>query len=984
MLKSLLACALLLAAPLAAQPIHHQVPAAVLDVAELTARLRRLDDAKLLATPEPRHRDRPILALAKERPRPGQLLRTPKPLAALSPAKAALLPPRSAISADTPRSFSGFAALDDNLTAIPPDTHGAVGPNHVMTVLNSEVAIHDRQGRRLTRLVLEDFWRAHSSVDIGYDPRLRYDAGRDRWLFCVLAEPDSTANALYVGVSQTPDPTGRWNLFRIPRQPGNTWMDYPTMAVSGPWLLITVNNYTLTAGRSARGTLFAFTAQDLYDGQGRFRTFTDSVVGAPVEAGPETSTAALISSLDDDIGGEGILRISELSGVPGAETFTPEAARLRLPQPWRFSAVADNFGPQLGTNFMLDLGDDRMQQCMLRNSVIWCTHTVFLPAGPAPTRAAVQVVEIASEPGAYRLLRQNRIEDPASETMYAYPSLAVNQRNDVLVGYSRFSARQFASANFSFRAGSDPPGQFQADTLFKQGEAPFRRSLRRNRWGDYSAAQVDPLDGLSLWTIQEYAASATPAGTTRWATWWARVTPQAAPCTYSLAAASFTAAAVPASTTLAVRASPPACSWMAASHVPWLTISSGSPAQGDGTVAVAIARNSSTADRRGAITIAGQDVTFVQQAGPAAADLVVTALTAPTSATLGRGLSVSAEVRNAGSLPAGAFRFGFFLGRRPEVTVADTFTGFACNLTTGLAAGQGLTCAGVIQLPATLNPGNYYLAAIADFENTAVLASRETTTRVADTGVITVSVSPDAPAFSLSGVAHGATALPAEFSSAISPGQVVVIYGRRFGPAELITATPENGRFPTSLAGTSVRFDGVPAPLLYVAPGQLAVMAPFGLAAVTTRIQIIAGGLPSEIITAAVVPTAPGLFTTNFSGTGPAALLNQNSTVNTAANPAVRGSIVQLYSTGLGRLTPAVADGSLSGAPLPALQEEVRVEIGGRPAQVLYAGPAPGLVAGVMQVNARIANDAATGAVPIRLILPGDVTSRSGVTVAVQ
>ena len=100
MLKPLTACALLLAATVAAQSNQHEVPTAVLDVSELTERLRRLDEAKLLASPEPRNRNRPILALTKERPRPGQLLRTPKPLTTAAAARSAagFNEPKSAVS----------------------------------------------------------------------------------------------------------------------------------------------------------------------------------------------------------------------------------------------------------------------------------------------------------------------------------------------------------------------------------------------------------------------------------------------------------------------------------------------------------------------------------------------------------------------------------------------------------------------------------------------------------------------------------------------------------------------------------------------------------------------------------------------------------------------------------------------------------------------------------------------------------------------
>jgi uncharacterized protein (TIGR03437 family) len=106
----------------------------------------------------------------------------------------------------------------------------------------------------------------------------------------------------------------------------------------------------------------------------------------------------------------------------------------------------------------------------------------------------------------------------------------------------------------------------------------------------------------------------------------------------------------------------------------------------------------------------------------------------------------------------------------------------------------------------------------------------------------------------------------------------------------------------------------------------------------------------------------PGIFTLDASGSGLGAILNQDGTINGPQNPAGPGSIIVIYATGGGLTDPAYEDGELSGLPLPYLKADVEVEIAGRPAEVLYAGGAPGLVAGVVQINARVPADVpATG-----------------------
>ncbi len=135
-----------------------------------------------------------------------------------------------------------------------------------------------------------------------------------------------------------------------------------------------------------------------------------------------------------------------------------------------------------------------------------------------------------------------------------------------------------------------------------------------------------------------------------------------------------------------------------------------------------------------------------------------------------------------------------------------------------------------------------------------------------------------------------------------------------------------------------------------------------------------------------VAPVTPALFTANTTGTGPAAALNQNSTVNSAANPAHLGSTIVLFATGAGYTTNAV-DGQpapttcgISCLPIP--QGTVTVKIGNQFVTPSYAGGAPSLVAGVMQVNATIPTTIIPGAVLVEVLVNGYPT-QPGVTIAV-
>jgi uncharacterized protein (TIGR03437 family) len=254
-------------------------------------------------------------------------------------------------------------------------------------------------------------------------------------------------------------------------------------------------------------------------------------------------------------------------------------------------------------------------------------------------------------------------------------------------------------------------------------------------------------------------------------------------------------------------------------------------------------------------------------------------------------------------------------------------------------------------------------------------------------GIVDLAVVPTQPAaapqFSSAGVVHAASFA----TGAIAPGEIIAIFGSGMGPDTLVQLRLNaSGLVDTALAGTRVLFDGVPAPLIYSWNKQLAVVVPYSVAA-KSSVQVVVeySGIASAPITMLVTPSAPGIFTMDVSGTGQGAILNQDGTINSAANPAPKGSVVTLFATGEGQTNPGGVDGKLAPGvlPLPAPLLNVSVDIGSATLLPLYAGAAPTLVAGVFQVNVLIPANAPSGNAPVVLRV-GTATSRPGVTVAIQ
>ncbi len=209
-----------------------------------------------------------------------------------------------------------------------------------------------------------------------------------------------------------------------------------------------------------------------------------------------------------------------------------------------------------------------------------------------------------------------------------------------------------------------------------------------------------------------------------------------------------------------------------------------------------------------------------------------------------------------------------------------------------------------------------------------------------------------APRINVGGVVHAVDA-----SLRLSAGGLVSLFGERLAPGNAI-AEFVDGKLPRELLGVEVRvYDPngeviYRAPLLYVSPTQINFQMPFevaGLAAVRVTVSVDGSESPQEGVVLAT--SGPGLFVLMD---GRAAVLNQDYSMNTPAQPAARGSIVMAYLTGVGPLDPAIESGAPAPAdPLSLAALTATATLGGVDAHVLAVAMVPGYV-GLAQANIEI------------------------------
>jgi uncharacterized protein (TIGR03437 family) len=232
------------------------------------------------------------------------------------------------------------------------------------------------------------------------------------------------------------------------------------------------------------------------------------------------------------------------------------------------------------------------------------------------------------------------------------------------------------------------------------------------------------------------------------------------------------------------------------------------------------------------------------------------------------------------------------------------------------------------------------------------------------------SLTTTAPSFSAAGVANAASFK----GGAVAPGEVIAISGTALGI----------GMANASMSNTSVTFDGVTAPLLSVTTTQLTAIVPFEVnSKASVQVQVTVSGQKSTAVTLNVAPALPGIFTLAGTGSGQAAVLNQDGSVNGPSNPAAKGSVIAIYGTGGGVTSPASVTGQVVTSPLPRLTATVAATIAGETSQITYSGGSPGLLSSVMQINVIVPSDAPSGSQSLSINIAGAV-SQPAVTVWIK
>jgi hypothetical protein len=397
---------------------------------------------------------------------------------------------------------------------VPPDPELAVGPNHVIAVVNVAFEIYNKTGQSLVGpTTFASFFASNANCSGVFDPNVLYDEEADRYILGI----DADGFYYCLGVSQTNNPTGGWNIYAFPTASGSDFFDYPHAGVGRDAIYMGANIFGATSFKESR--IWAFDKWAMYNGQPAasaskpLATTEDTPQplnlhgwnqGTWPTSGPhyfftETNfngATYSVFSWANPFSGASPVKV----GTVNLSTYTGVTAGMpvNVPQSGGSAIQANDFRPQ---------------DFEYRNGYAWSVSTIACNPGSGtvncvrwakinPANATIAAAGVYGSNGQHRI----------------FADLAVNHCDDMAVGYTKSSSSMWPSIFYTGRKAGDPAGTLQAEAQLKAGEIAYTAfdSVPR-RWGDYTEMTIAP-DGVTFWYLGEYSKN---TGTTsgRWGTW---------------------------------------------------------------------------------------------------------------------------------------------------------------------------------------------------------------------------------------------------------------------------------------------------------------------------------------------------------------------------------------------------------------------------------------------------------------------------------
>lgn len=405
--------------------------------------------------------------------------------------------------------------------SIPPDPIIAVGPNHVLAMVNSRFTIWDKQGN-LLKSIDADVWCAPVLTNPGaFDPQIIYDHYEGRWFMLWDNQNDATQTAYFmIFVSDDDDPLGTWYGWALDSRTNgntvtNTWGDYPQVGFDDKAIYINSRQFFFTGGK-LYDKIRIINKTELYASNGGPLTWKDlwdiTIPGGALR--PDVVHPSYHYSTSD---GHYFLYVDGGSPASGNNYYSlfklinpltaPELRGANIFVPTFYpSPNANQLG---GGSPLIDGGGTKIRTApIFRDGYLHATFTVAATQFSPYSRVKYVKINVSNN----TIVEEATLG--ANGYYYIYPTLTVDKNSNVAITYSRSADTEYMGAYYSARRSTDSAGLSPSYELAAgQGNYIKTFGTSRNRWGDYLGIYLDPVDEFSIWLFPEYVAATNTWGT---------------------------------------------------------------------------------------------------------------------------------------------------------------------------------------------------------------------------------------------------------------------------------------------------------------------------------------------------------------------------------------------------------------------------------------------------------------------------------------
>ena len=366
-----------------------------------------------------------------------------------------------------PRTVSGLLVFDgaqDGNRQVDPQI--AVGGGYVLHGTNSGLIIYDKKGNYVDGVPQSEF-------NDGIDPKMAFDIHNRVFLFNLWNPWDKEKlKPVNVSVSESDNPKKAWNTYPIPAPKGG---DGGGLGYSRKWI-----GYSFPGGPERT---FVLRMADAKSGKPATVYHFAGSLGHPVSTQDSIDDLYFVHLTGEEIV---MSRVGEgPKGTPVVKSVV-RAPHTLLHFGWPPAS------PMKGTEAKTSSGDRNPKNLVVQSGHLWFSHTVNVNG-----RAGVQWHQVRLEDG--KFVQSGLVAHEVNS--FIQTTIAVNKRNDVLVGFQETGPSMFISARVAWRRSGDQARTLRPMIALREGVA----ATEGGAWGDYSGSVVDGDNLLDLWTIQSFA-----------------------------------------------------------------------------------------------------------------------------------------------------------------------------------------------------------------------------------------------------------------------------------------------------------------------------------------------------------------------------------------------------------------------------------------------------------------------------------------------